>query len=101
MKIIQNFIGLSFMEDDLEDSKFIDDICFEDILDGLIGNSRKTSRKTNTYKRNKNDQLEINMLKFFRSYGDDNDNKDINEENNINNNKGDLNEVNNADNCLY
>ena len=99
LKATQNFIGLSFIEDDLEGSRFIDDKCFEDILDGLVGNSRKTS----TYKRNRNDQLEINMLKFFRSHGDDNDNKDINEENNNNdnnniNNKEDLNEVNNADN---
>ena len=90
LKSTQNFIGLSFIEDDLEGSRFIDDNCFEEILDGLVG------KKNNTYKTNRNDnKLEINILKFFRSHGDDNDNKDINEENN---NKKYLNDINNDDN---
>ena len=93
LKATQNFIGLSFIEDDLEGSRFIDDKCFEDILDGLVGNSPKTS----TFKRNRNEELD--MLKFFRSHGDDNDNKDINEENNnIDNNNNNININNNINN---
>ena len=96
LKSTQNFIGLSFIEDDLEGSRFIDDNCFEDILDGLVGN---TNRKNNTYKRNNNEnKFEINMMKFFKSHGDDNENKDLlNDENNNTNkneNKNDKNDKN-------
>ena len=98
LKSTQNFIGLSFIEDDLEGSRFIDDNCFEDILDGLVGNN---SRKTSTYKRNRDkdeNKYEGNMLKFFRSHNDDNDNKENNDENKLNlndNNKEDININNN------
>ena len=37
------------------------------------------------------------MMKFFKSHGDDNDNKEINEDNNCNINKDDLKEANNDD----
>ena len=96
LKSTQNFIGLSFIEDDLEGSRFIDDKCFEDILDELIGNN---SKKASTYKRNRDreeNKYDGNMLKFFRSHNDDNDNKDINEDNrNNDNNKADININNN------
>ena len=89
LKLSQNFIALSFIADDLEGSRFIDDNCFEELLDGLAGGPKKN----NTYKRTKEDNnLEINMLKFFRSHADDNENKEINEENN--NIKKDLNDIN-------
>ena len=87
LKSSQNFIALSFIADDLEGSRFIDDNCFEELLDGLAGGSKKN----NTYKRTDN-KFEINMMKFFRSHGDDNDNKEINDENN--NIKKDLNDIN-------
>ena len=99
LKATQNFIGLSFIEDDLEGSRFIDDKCFEEILDELIGNTHENIyKKANTYKRIKDDKkFEINMMKFFRSHEDDNDNRD---KDNINNDniKEDLNEGNNDDN---
>ena len=89
LKSSQNFIALSFIADDLEGSRFIDDNCFEELLDGLDGGFKKN----NTYKRSKEDnKFEINIMKLFRSHGDDNDNKEINEENN--NIKKDLNDIN-------
>lgn len=50
LKSEQQFIGLSFIEDDLETEQFIDDKCFEDILDNL-GDKKKESNK----EKNKND----------------------------------------------
>ena len=44
LKSEQQFIGLSFIEDDLETEQFIDDKCFEDILDNL-GDKKKESNK--------------------------------------------------------
>lgn len=35
-KSTQDFIRMSFIADDLEGSRFIDDKCFEEILDGLV-----------------------------------------------------------------
>ena len=58
LKISQNFIGFSFIEDDLQGSRFIDDNCFEKILDEL--NNDKSNN--------------INMLKYFRSHEDEKDN---------------------------
>ena len=58
LKISQNFIGFSFIEDDLQGSRFIDDNCFEKILDELNNNKNKN----------------INMLKYFRSHEDEKDN---------------------------
>ena len=61
-KLIENqkFIGISFIEDDLEGSKFIDDIGFENILEEIT--------KSSEDKR----QLEIITMKCFRSNADQN-----------------------------
>ena len=55
MKMNQNFIGFSFIEDDLSGSRFIDDKCFEEILDEI------SNDKNNN----------INMMKYFRSHQDE------------------------------
>ena len=81
-KSTQDFIRMSFIADDLEDSRFIDDKCFEEILDGLDKKSRHEINKVNRNKKDENYQ--INMMKYFKSNGDDN-NKDINNEINRNN----------------
>ena len=59
----QKFIGLSFIEDDLDGSKFIDDNCFEKILNELTDDKN--------YKDSKN--YNITMMKFFKSHEDDKD----------------------------
>ena len=59
LKLNQNFIGFSFIEDDLEGSRFIDDKCFEEILNEI-------DKKTN--KKQAND---INMMKYFNSHEDE------------------------------
>jgi len=64
LKYNQNFIGFSFIEDDLEGSRFIDDKCFEEILDEIDN------------KNNKNLNNDINMMKYFNSHEDDKINKD-------------------------
>ena len=92
-KSTQNFIGLSFIEDDLEGSRFIDDKCFDDILDQLVGNKNKRNTHTTTrYKKFENNS-EINMLNFFKSHGDDN-NREINDENNDDNKENIKEEIN-------
>ena len=58
LKINQKFIGFSFIEDDLEGSRFIDDKCFEDILDELNNNKNKKGNY---------------MMNYFRSHEDDKD----------------------------
>ena len=63
LKLNQNFIGFSFIEDDLEGSRFIDDNCFEEILDELNTNDNNNKRKSN-----------IDMMKYFRSHEDDKNN---------------------------
>ena len=88
-KSTQGFIRMSFIEDDLEGSRFIDDKCFEEILDGLV--EKKDLNEIKKVNENKKDEnYEINMMKYFKSNGDDN-NKDINNEinNNIEENKDD------------
>ena len=83
-KSTQDFIRMSFIADDLEGSRFIDDKCFEEILDGLVEKkNRHEIKKVNENKKDEN--YEINMMKYFKSNGDDN-NKDINNEINNNNN---------------
>ena len=64
LKYNQNFIGFSFIEDDLEGSRFIDDKCFEAILDEIDN------------KNNNNQKNDINMMKYFNSHEDDKINKD-------------------------
>ncbi len=59
MKMNQNFIGFSFIEDDLSGSRFIDDKCFEEILNEI--SNEKNNRDFNN----------INMMKYFRSHEDD------------------------------
>ena len=86
-KSTQDFIRMSFIADDLEGSRFIDDKCFEEILDGLIEKkNRNESKKVNENKKDEN--YEINMMKYFKSNGDD-INKEINNDNNIEENKDD------------
>ena len=96
-KSTQDFIRISFIEDDLEGSKFIDDKCFEEILDALVENkSRHNTYKNYKTKKDENN-YEINMMKYFKSHGDDN--KEVNEENNNNNaNKEDIKEENSDNN---
>ena len=59
LKINQNFIGFSFIEDDLEGSRFIDDKCFEEILNEI---DKKSSKKQTN---------DINMMKYFNSHEDE------------------------------
>ena len=59
MKMNQNFIGFSFIEDDLSGSRFIDDKCFEEILNEI--SNEKNNKNFNN----------INMMKYFRSHEDD------------------------------
>ena len=65
LKSNQNFIGLSFIEDDLDGSRFIDDNGFEELLNEL---DRNKGNKNNDY------NSSIDMMKFFRSHEDDKDN---------------------------
>ena len=64
LKLNQKFIGLSFIEDDLEGSRFIDDNGIEEILDELCKNKDDKKNGFNST---------INMMKFFRSHEDDKD----------------------------
>ena len=96
-KSTQDFIRMSFIADDLEGSRFIDDKCFEEILDGLVDKNNKY--ESNKDKENKKDEnYEINMMKYFKSHGDDNNNKDINIEINNNNNNVEENKDDNKEN---
>ena len=45
----KNFIGVSFIADDPESSKFLDDKCCEDILTGLDKNPNRNNSKKNSY----------------------------------------------------
>ena len=65
LKSNQNFIGLSFIEDDLDGSRFIDNNGFEELLNEL---DRNKGNKNNDY------NSSIDMMKFFRSHEDDKDN---------------------------
>ena len=92
-KSTQDFIRISFIEDDLEGSQFIDDKCFEKILDALVENKSR-SNNYKSYKTIKDENnYEINMMKIFKSHGDDN--KEVNEDNcNNDANKEDIKEDN-------
>ena len=65
LKSNQNFIGLSFIEDDLDGSRFIDDNGFEELLNELDRNKGNKNKDYNS---------SIDMMKFFRSHEDDKDN---------------------------
>ena len=77
LKSEQQFIGLSFIEDDLEAEQFIDDKCFEDILDDLgdkkkEGNKEKDKNdtKTKTEKTTTIDNIRaryLNTRKYYKS----------------------------------
>ena len=66
LKSEHNFIGLSFIADDLEGSQFIDDKCFGEILNGLDKNNSNNNNyiyvneNKNKYKEKKNEKKEIN-----------------------------------------
>ena len=47
-KTDKNFVGVSFIADDPESSKFLDDKCCEDILTGLDKNPNRNNPKKNT-----------------------------------------------------
>jgi len=47
LKSEQQFIGLSFIADDLEAEQFIDDKCFEDILDNLVEKDKDKEKGKN------------------------------------------------------
>ena len=92
-KSTQDFIRISFIEDDLEGSKFIDDKCFEEILDSLVENKSRHNTYKNYKTKKEENNYEINMMKYFKSHVDEN--KEINEENNNNDaNKEDVKEEN-------
>ena len=55
----QQFIGLSFIADDLEGEQFIDDKCFEEILNGLDENKNMNENKNE----NKNENNDTNKYK--------------------------------------
>ena len=55
----QQFIGLSFIADDLEGEQFIDDKCFEEILNGLDENKDININEN----KNKNENNDINKYK--------------------------------------
>ena len=48
-----NFIGVSFIAEDEDDTHYLDDKCFEDILDELDGRSNNTNANTNSNNSNK------------------------------------------------
>ena len=60
----QQFIALSFIADDLEGEQFIDDKCFEDILDNLVDENKD---KNSSYKNNK---IDLEFEKGHKDYQD-------------------------------
>ena len=67
LELNQKFIGLSFIEDDLDASQFIEDNCFERILDELVDDKKNKD----------NPSYNNNIMKFFRSNEDNKDNKEV------------------------
>ena len=83
----RNFIGLSFIADDLEGSQFIDDKCFGDILNGLDKNTNnnieyKSNNNVNKNKEeNKNGNNKINRdEEIDGDKGNENNDKDMEKE---------------------
>ena len=64
-----NVIGVSFIEEDLESSKFIDDKCCEDILTGLVKNKENTKNiiKDSNYNINLKNSIDMLMTKVMPS----------------------------------
>ena len=65
----QQFIGLSFIADDLEGEQFIDDKCFEEILNGLVDEDKDKKE----FKDNNADEKEKDRdKKTYANYGNNN-----------------------------
>ena len=68
LKNDKNFIGVSFIDDDPESSKFIDDKCCEDILIGLDkGKNSNKSKKQSCYSNNLKYCIDMLMTKVVPS----------------------------------
>ena len=76
LKSEQQFIGLSFIADDLEAEQFIDDKCFEDILDDLVDKDKEKNKDKENNKNDMKNKMEtiepqlgkhINTRKFYKS----------------------------------
>ena len=64
----KNFIGVSFIADDPESSKFLDDKCCEDILIGLDKNpTRNNSKKNCCYSESLKNSIDMLMSKVIKS----------------------------------
>ena len=62
----KNFIGVSFIDDDPENSKFLDDKCCEDILRGLDKNpNRNNSKRNSCYTDKLKSSIDKLMTKVF------------------------------------
>jgi hypothetical protein len=66
LKNDKNFIGVSFIDDDPESSKFIDDKCCEELLSGLEKGKNK-SKKTTYYNSNLKNCIDMLMTKVVPS----------------------------------
>ena len=62
----QQFIGISFIED-LEGEQFIDDKCFEEILDGLINENKEQVKEKNEKKKEKEKKEKINFFNYGKN----------------------------------
>ena len=78
-------VGLSFIDNDLEGSKFLDDKCFEDILTSL--EKKESDKKTDSNLTNNNNQKNINNNNINESKDKKNEIKDKSKSN-IQINKG-------------
>ena len=58
LKSEQQFIGLSFIADDLEAEQFIEDKCFEDILDNLVGKNKEKNNSKEKEKDKEDNKIE-------------------------------------------
>ena len=68
LKNDKNFIGVSFIDDDPESSKFIDDKCCEDILNGLVKEKEKNQiKKVSCYSKNLKNSIDMLMAKVVPS----------------------------------
>jgi len=66
LKSDKNFIGVSFIDDDPESSKFIDDKCCEELLSGLEKGKNK-AKKTTYYNSNLKNCIDMLMTKVVPS----------------------------------
>ena len=85
LKSDHNFIGLSFIADDLEGSQFIDDKCFGEILNGLDKNNNynfnnnEFKNSCNSEKKDRQNNNENNKINKYKINEKDKD-KDKNKE---------------------